>query len=56
MALDENPTNLGIPRTVAWSIEASYLFVLNLSSPLFRALALLPQIRFYCGTMQNGTG
>ena len=101
-------TNLGIPRTVALSVEASYLFVLNLSPlgfghlpccpqldfivelcimalnenphyfgdsphsclvcrsqllirfefepPRFRALALLPPTRFYCGTMQNGTG
>ena len=101
-------TNLGNPRTVALSVEASYLFVLNLSPrgfghlpccpqldfivelcrmaldenphsfgdslhsclvwrsqllirfefepPRFRQLALLPSSRFYCGTMQNGTG
>ena len=49
-------THLGIPCTVALSGETSYLFVLNWSPLGFGQLALLPPTRFYCGTMQNGTG
>ena len=49
-------THLGILRTVALSGEASYLFVLNLSPLGFGHLPCWPPTRFYCGTMQNGTG
>ena len=37
MALDENHTNLGIPRTVALAGEASYLFFFDLRALPFRA-------------------
>ena len=39
-------TNLGIPRTVALSGEASYLFVLNLSPLGFGHLPCCPQLDF----------
>ena len=49
-------THLGIPGTVALSGEASYFIRFEFEPPRFRPLALLPPTRFYCGTMQNGTG
>ena len=39
-------THLGIPRTVAYSGEASYLFVLNLSPLGFGHLPCCPQLDF----------
>ena len=47
---------LGIPRTVAYSGEAQLFIRFEFEPPRFRPLALLPPTRFYCGTMQNGTG
>ena len=46
MALDENRTNLGIPRRVAKAGEASYFFVLNLSPLRFEHLPCCPQLDF----------
>ena len=56
MALDENPDSFGDTPHSCLVWRSQLLIRFEFEPPRFRALALLPPIRFYRGTMQNGTG
>ena len=56
MALDENPHSFGDSLHICLVWRSKLLIDFEFEPSRFRALALLPPIRFYRGTMQNGTG
>ena len=56
MALDENPHSFGDTPHSCLVWRSQLLIRFEFEPPRFRALALLPTIRLYRGTMQNGTG
>ena len=56
MALDENPHLFGDSAQSCLVWRSQLLIRFEFEPPRFRALALLPPIRFYRGTMQNDTG
>ena len=56
MALDENPHSFRDSPHSCLVWRSQLLIRFEFEPPRFRPLALLPPTRFYCGTMQNGTG
>ena len=56
MALDENLHYFGVSPHSCLSWRSQLLIRFEFEPPRFRALALLPPIRFHRGTMRNGTG
>ena len=56
MALDENLHKFGDSPHSCLVWRSQLLNRFEFEPPRFWALALLPPIRFYRGTMQNGTG
>ena len=56
MALDENPHEFGDSPHSLLVRRNQLLICFEFQPPRFWALALLPQIRFYRGTMQNEAG
>ena len=56
MALDENLHEFEDSPHICLVWRSQLLIRFEFEPPRFQALALLPRIRFYCGTMQNGTG
>ena len=56
MGLDENPHSFGDSPHSCLVWRSQLLIRFEFEPPRFRALALLLPTRFYCGTMQNGTG
>ena len=56
MALDENPHSFGDSPHSCLVWRSQLLIRFEFEPPRFRALALLPPIRFYRGTIQKGTG
>ena len=56
MALDEILHQFGDSPHSCLVWRSQLLIRFEFEPPRFRPLALLPPTRFYCGTMQNGTG
>ena len=56
MALDENPHSFGDSPHSCLVWRGKLLIHFEFEPPRFRALALLPPIRFHRGNKENGTG